>query len=68
MLDEHAGSWRIAPSAAARVSRRYLDATNVLETRFDTDTGSRSKDLTVNWVTRTGIALERNCVCLRYTR
>lgn len=40
LLDEHGGCWRLAPTAASRVTRRYLDATNVLETRFDTETGT----------------------------
>lgn len=40
LLDEHGGGWRLAPTAASRVTRRYLDATNVLETRFDTATGT----------------------------
>jgi len=40
ILDEDAGSWSLAPTAASRVTRRYVDDTNVLETRFDTDTGT----------------------------
>src|ERR671933_73228 len=34
------GAWGIAPAGPARVERRYLDATNVLQTRFHTTTGS----------------------------
>src|SRR5688500_9937136 len=33
------GSWRVAPAAPARAARRYIDATNVLETRFHTASG-----------------------------
>lgn len=40
LLDEEGGSWRLAPAAPARVTRRYVDDTNVLETRFETDTGT----------------------------
>ncbi|MDQ3349437.1 MAG: DUF5911 domain-containing protein, partial [Acidobacteriota bacterium] len=40
LLDEHGGCWSLAPTAASRVTRRYLDDTNVLETRFDTATGT----------------------------
>ena len=40
LLDEHGGCWSLAPTAASRVTRRYLDDTNVLETRFDTETGT----------------------------
>ncbi|MGZ3457894.1 MAG: glycoside hydrolase family 15 protein [Archangium sp.] len=34
------GCWRIHPVGPSRVTRRYLPETNVLETRFDTDTGT----------------------------
>src|SRR5438552_2024255 len=34
------GSWSIAPTQPARVERRYLDGTNVLQTRFHTGTGT----------------------------
>lgn len=34
------GSWRIAPVAPARLSRSYRGDTNVLETRFETATGT----------------------------
>ncbi|MBX9625525.1 MAG: glycoside hydrolase family 15 protein [Gemmataceae bacterium] len=34
------GSWGIAPALPAEVGRRYLDGTNVLETRFRTATGA----------------------------
>jgi GH15 family glucan-1,4-alpha-glucosidase len=40
LLDPDGGAWRIAPTAEARVSRRYVGDTNVLETRFDTATGT----------------------------
>ena len=40
MLDENGGSWRLAPIGPFRVSRRYVDETNVLETRFETDAGT----------------------------
>lgn len=33
------GSWRVTTVAPARISRRYLPDTNVLETRFETDAG-----------------------------
>jgi GH15 family glucan-1,4-alpha-glucosidase len=40
LLDaERGGRWRIAPTAEAVVSRRYVDDTNVLVTRFRTATG-----------------------------
>jgi GH15 family glucan-1,4-alpha-glucosidase len=34
------GTWSITPTEPARVERRYLDGTNVLETRFRTPTGT----------------------------
>ncbi|MEO8564565.1 MAG: glycoside hydrolase family 15 protein, partial [bacterium] len=40
ILDQDAGCWSLAPTAPSRVERRYVDGTNVLETRFDTDAGS----------------------------
>lgn len=41
LLDRHVGgSWRIAPVETARIERRYLDRTNVLQTRFRTSTGT----------------------------
>lgn len=40
LLDaERGGSWRLRPGGPARVTRRYVPDTNVLETRFETDTG-----------------------------
>ncbi|MFP2906761.1 glycoside hydrolase family 15 protein [Pyxidicoccus sp. 3LFB2] len=40
MLDrEKGGFFRIAPVAGSTITRRYLPDTNVLETRFTTDTG-----------------------------
>jgi GH15 family glucan-1,4-alpha-glucosidase len=38
--DQDNGHWSIAPKAAARCSRRYLPHTLVVETTFETDTGS----------------------------
>jgi GH15 family glucan-1,4-alpha-glucosidase len=40
LLDPGAGRWRIAPVESFRAERRYLDDTNVLETRFETGGGS----------------------------
>ena len=40
LLDSQAGHWRIAPVAHFETERRYVDDTNVLETRFQTDSGS----------------------------
>jgi GH15 family glucan-1,4-alpha-glucosidase len=40
LLDERAGYWRLAPTAPFRAHRRYVDDTNVLETRFDTGAGT----------------------------
>ena len=39
LVDPEAGFWRIAPIADARVTRRYVPRTNVLETIFETATG-----------------------------
>jgi alpha,alpha-trehalase len=40
LLDDEAGHWSIRPSTPFRVTRRYLDRTMVLETRFHTDSGT----------------------------
>ncbi len=40
ILDPSAGRWRVAPAGAFRADRRYVDDTNVLETRFETAGGS----------------------------
>jgi GH15 family glucan-1,4-alpha-glucosidase len=41
LLDaEHGGSWRIAPAGPFTSSRRYVEDTNVLETRFATTDGA----------------------------
>ncbi|HEY5921400.1 MAG TPA: glycoside hydrolase family 15 protein [Kofleriaceae bacterium] len=40
VLDPDGGSWRIEPVDPAKVTRRYVDDTNVLETRFETSTGT----------------------------
>ena len=34
------GSWRIAPTEPAQSERRYIDETNVLQTRFHTADGT----------------------------
>ena len=39
LLDPSGGRWRIAPAGSSRTERRYLENTNVLETRFDTGSG-----------------------------
>jgi GH15 family glucan-1,4-alpha-glucosidase len=39
VLDDEAGHWSIRPSSPFSVTRRYVDRTMVLETRFQTDTG-----------------------------
>jgi GH15 family glucan-1,4-alpha-glucosidase len=40
LLDDHAGHWSIAPAGTARVERRYLPQTMVLETTFVTAGGT----------------------------
>jgi GH15 family glucan-1,4-alpha-glucosidase len=40
ILDPSAGCWRVAPVESFRADRHYLDDTNVLETRFETATGT----------------------------
>ncbi|MGH3332410.1 MAG: glycoside hydrolase family 15 protein [Nocardioidaceae bacterium] len=40
LLDAEAGHWAIRPAGDYRATRRYLDETMVLETTFDTDTGT----------------------------
>ena len=40
LLDDTAGHWSISPVADATVTRRYLDSTMVLETTFQTPTGT----------------------------
>ena len=40
LLDETAGHWKIAPAGPFRAERRYVQDTNVLQTRFHTATGS----------------------------
>jgi GH15 family glucan-1,4-alpha-glucosidase len=40
LLDPRAGFWSITPVEHGRVSRRYVERTNVLETRFETSTGT----------------------------
>ena len=39
LLDPSAGRWRIAPVGPFQAHRRYIEDTNVLETRFDTGSG-----------------------------
>jgi GH15 family glucan-1,4-alpha-glucosidase len=40
LLDDRAGHWSLAPTAPHRVDRRYVDGSNVLETRFTTAGGA----------------------------
>jgi GH15 family glucan-1,4-alpha-glucosidase len=40
ILDRHGGCWSLAPGAPFRSSRRYVDESNVLETRFETAAGA----------------------------
>ena len=40
ILDEDGGCWRLSPAGEFRATRRYVDETNVLETRFETKTGT----------------------------
>ena len=40
ILGPNAGRWRIAPVEPARITRQYITDTNVLQTRFETGTGS----------------------------
>jgi GH15 family glucan-1,4-alpha-glucosidase len=39
LVDDEAGRWTVAPAGAFRAERRYLQGTNVLETRFTTASG-----------------------------
>ena len=39
LLDENAGRWSLAPTMPSHVTRRYVQHTNVLETRFETGSG-----------------------------
>ena len=40
LLGDEAGQWSIRPTKVTQVTRRYLDRTMVLETRFRTPTGT----------------------------
>lgn len=40
LLDEQAGHWALRPAGEAKVSRRYLEGTRVLETTIRTATGT----------------------------
>jgi len=40
LLDPTAGRWRITPVGSFRTERRYIDNTNVLQTRFETGGGT----------------------------
>lgn len=40
LLDPRAGQWRIGPMAPFKTERRYITGTNVLESRFRTETGT----------------------------
>lgn len=42
LLDDRAGHWSVTPTSPARVRRRYLDRSLVLETVFDQPAGSLS--------------------------
>ena len=44
ILDPNAGKWSIAPTGPFRASRRYLEGTNILETRFETDATAQGLD------------------------
>ena len=37
---EQGGFWRVSPAGECRISRRYLPGTNVLETTFESETGT----------------------------
>ena len=39
LLDPRGGRWSLGPANPTRITRRYVDDTNVLETRFETPTG-----------------------------
>jgi GH15 family glucan-1,4-alpha-glucosidase len=39
LLDDAGGRWALAPAREFRANRRYIDDTNVLETRFEADGG-----------------------------
>ncbi|MBA3891573.1 MAG: glycoside hydrolase family 15 protein [Gemmatimonadaceae bacterium] len=39
LLDDEAGHWSIRPTGTSEVSRRYVDGSLVLETRFETPSG-----------------------------
>ena len=40
LLDRRGGAWSVTPADPAEIERRYLDGTNVLQTRFRTATGA----------------------------
>ena len=40
IIDERGGCWSLAPIPPFRATRRYVGNTNVLETRFETDSGT----------------------------
>jgi GH15 family glucan-1,4-alpha-glucosidase len=40
ILDDRAGRWLVAPAGPFRSSRSYVEGTNVLRTRFETDSGA----------------------------
>src|SRR5215469_11670415 len=40
LLDEGAGRWSISPTAPFRAERRYVENSNVLQTRFLTEAGA----------------------------
>ena len=40
LLDKNAGRWSVEPVGSFQITRRYLDETNVLETRFESNTAT----------------------------
>ena len=58
LLDPRAGHWRIAPVGPFKTDRRYVTETNVLETRFRTETG------TLLLIDLMPVAAEEDKVCL----
>jgi GH15 family glucan-1,4-alpha-glucosidase len=40
LLDKNAGRWSVEPVGSFQITRRYLDETNILETRFESNTAT----------------------------
>ena len=40
LLDKNAGRWSVEPIGSFQITRRYLDETNILETRFESNTAT----------------------------